>query len=35
MEAKYNFENPDINSPDMATAQRALNMSLSNYYKDF
>jgi hypothetical protein len=34
-EAKYNFNNPDLNSSDPETARRALNMSLKGYYDDY
>jgi hypothetical protein len=33
--AKYNAENPDLNSTDTATADRALNQTLDSYYEDY
>jgi hypothetical protein len=35
MQAKYDFENPDINSSDPTAVKKALNNSLTDYYKDF
>lgn len=35
MEQEYNFLNPDIDSTDPATQQRALNMSLDRFYEDY
>lgn len=32
---QYNLENPDMNSADIYTSKRWLNMALDQYYKDF
>lgn len=33
--AKYNAENPDMDSKDINTSKRALNQTLTEYYKDY
>lgn len=33
--AKYNAENPDMNSTDLNTQKQALNQTLDQYYKDY
>jgi len=34
-QAKYQAENPDLDSPDIGTSKMALNQTLDGYFKDF